>query len=327
MPDTRNDLLRVLHAIPDSTQHQLAERMDINVRTVRRHVCDLGKSGDVLVSRDGHRNRYRLSPGTHPIPPVPQLTELEAEALTVAAQAGLGLLRPTPFAGHIERAVEKLERAWLQEVFSFEPESEADYWSFDIGAGPLAAFDEGIFRTLLEAARGRRPVLAAYYTASRRVVSDGRRLHPLGFWVWNGTWMLAAYCCKSERVKDFAVAGFRDANALDDETFDRPAGFDLHAHTRGRFGSLAGNEKQEVRLSVDANAAPYFRRKRYHASQTIEAEHEDGSIDIHFEVEGLEDISAWVLSWGPKVMVLEPEELVERVAETHRSAAGRYEDE
>ena len=323
--DTRSALLVLLGAGAELTQDDLSRRLGISVRTVRRHLTALAREGLVTSRRDGLLKRFRLDPRGRPLPPLSmRLTEAEAEALTVAALAARALLAPTPFATPLAAVARSLEQAWLAEAFSFEPETESNLWDFEGHAGPVAPFDQVLFRTLLTAVRERIPIEAAYYTASRQHLSTGRRLHPLGFHVRGGSWLLAAWCCRDYRVKDFALPGFRSVRLLTGMHFDPPKDFDLHLYARDRFRAVAGDDVHLVRLLVTPEAAPYFHRKAYHPTQQIEAEHPDGSAVVSFEVEGLDDVAAWCLSWGAKLRVLEPPALVERVVGALREAARRY---
>ncbi len=325
MTATRRALLDLLAARSGQTQTELAKRARVSTRTARRHLRALVKEGTVLVEADGPACRYHLAPHASPAAPLPPLTEGEAEALSVAALAARPLLAPTPLAPALDAAAARLRRAWLADVFSFEPEAEAALWSFDGAAGgetpPAAAT---LFRDLLRAVRDQNPIIADYFTASRGVLSRGRRLHPLGFLVRNGAWIVAAYDPAKGRPLDFALAGFRAVTRLEDEHAPRPEGFDLHAYARDRFGALAGDAVHEVRLLVEVEAVPYFERKTYNPTQQIEERRLDGRAVVSFEVEGLESVASWCLSWGPKLRVLAPTELAARVAEAHREAAARY---
>lgn len=324
--DKQRALLVFLARHGEASQALLAEHLDVTDRTVRRHLTHLEQQGLVTCSRRQRVKRYRLAPGAHEslVEPL-ALTEHEMQALAVAVLAARGLLAPTPFASALETAADKLERDWLVRAFSFEAEDEAGHWQFSeaTGGAPLP-FDRSCFETLLRAVRERHPVEAVYFTASRQARST-RRLHPLGFLVHSGSWMLAAYCVRDRRVKDFALPGFEAVRMLDAETFEPPAGFSLDEHGRDRFGALAG-EPDLVRLHVAAEAVPYFRRKHYNPTQQIDEERADGSAVVSFEAGGLDSIASWVLSWGPKVRVLEPEALAETVAEAARAAATLYSD-
>lgn len=332
MPDTRDALLALLHAFPNLSQQEVARRLGVSERTARRHLAELVEEGTILVTPDGPARRYRLADHAYPAPALPRFIEAEAEALSVAALAARDLLAPTPLAGALDRAAHKLRRAWLTDVFSFEPETDPALWSFDGAAGgqPPSA-EPALFRALLEAARYQNPVRADYYTASRDALTHGRRLAPLGFFVRSGAWLVAALDLDAHptkgrrpRVKDFALAGFRRVERLESEVVPRPADFDLTLYTRDRFGALDG-EVEEIRLLVEPEAVPAFRRKRYNPTQQLEEERADGRAVVSFEAGGLDAVKAWCLSWGAKIQVLAPPELAAQVAEAHRAAAARYE--
>lgn len=325
MPDTRADLLALLAARPGLAQHELAGRIGVSTRTARRHLDTLARAGDVVVTTDGPTRRYRLADHAQPAVGLPVLTEAEVEALSVAALAARSVLAPTPLAGPLDAAAEKLRRAGLADVTTFESDMEPGLWDFEEPAGPPEPFDPDAFRALLVAVRTRTPVLADYYTASRQALSTGRRLHPLGFLVRAGAWLLIAHDPARVATLDFALGGFRAVRPGGTEPFDLPSGFDLHLHARDRFRALAGAEAYVVRFLVEPEAAPYFERRAYVQTQQIEENRPDGRLVVSFDVEGLDDVAAWALSWGPKVRVLEPPTLVERVVEAHRKAIACYE--
>lgn len=225
MPDTRRDLLDLLAVRSGLSQSEIAARASISTRTARRHLTELAREGTVLVSADGPTRRYRLADHAQPIAPAPQLTEPEMETLSVAALAARPLLAPTPLAAALDAAAAKLRRAWLAEVFSFEPDTDPALWSFDGAAGGQApAVDPVLFRALLGAVREQNPIRADYYTASRATLTTGRRLAPLGFLVRSGAWLVAASDLDAAPgedgpapVKDFALAGFRSVERLEEE--------------------------------------------------------------------------------------------------------------
>jgi proteasome accessory factor B len=61
----------------------------------------------------------------------------------------------------------------------------------------------------------------------------------------------------------------------------------------------------------------------WHRSQRIE-HRPDGSIDFHARVDGIGEISWWILGYGDQVEVLDPPELRTRIAETVSRMAAIY---
>jgi predicted DNA-binding transcriptional regulator YafY len=50
----------------------------------------------------------------------------------------------------------------------------------------------------------------------------------------------------------------------------------------------------------------------------------DGSLIFEAEVAGTEEIKVWVMSWGAKAMVLEPESLREEIGGESEALLGKY---
>lgn len=330
MANTRSELLTTLAARPGQSQRELAQRTGASTRTVRRHLGVLVGEGLVRFDEDGSAHRYALTERAQASQSaLPVFSEGEVEALSVAIEAAGSLLASTPLGRSLESAARKLRREWERTVILFDAESEPGKWSFDGAAGGASVPAEpAVFDALLHAARAGEVVRASYYTASRGVLTHGRRLAPLGFLVRGGAWMVAAVDLDSRSsplpVKDFALPGFRTVEVTG-EIAAAPAGFDLEDHGRDRFGALDG-EVEEVRLIVEAEAAAAFRRKQYSPTQQIEQERADGRLVVSFEVSGLDAVRAWVLSWGGKVRVVAPESLVSAVREAHRRGLDRYEE-
>ena len=77
---------------------------------------------------------------------------------------------------------------------------------------------------------------------------------------------------------------------------------------------------------MESGRAVYFRRRRYHPTQAL-AERPDGSLVATYRVPGgaaLDEVRAFVASWGPHVTVEAPAELAMRLAEDARAVAAAY---
>lgn len=188
-----------------------------------------------------------------------------------------------------------------------------------------------MFETLAEAIDERRSVRINYRTASTGRFWEGRKIDPLVMAAPGSSWLCAAYCHEREALRDFALAGIKAITPCNPEEeqaiFDPLKGFDPELYFRDRFRALAGDEVRVVRLLVESDRAPYFRRKRYHPTQVIEEapeERSDGRMIVSYEVAGLKDVTAWVRSWGPGVKVLDPPELAGRIAADAKATRARY---
>src|SRR5215467_1410948 len=100
-------LLELLQSRPGRTAAQLAERLEVDARSVRRYVTMLQDMGMPIVAERGRYGGYRLLPG-YKLPPL-MLSNDEAIAVTLGLLAAdrLGLAGAVPAARSEERRVGK----------------------------------------------------------------------------------------------------------------------------------------------------------------------------------------------------------------------------
>ena len=72
------------------------------------------------------------------------------------------------------------------------------------------------------------------------------------------------------------------------------------------------DELHTVRVRISAGWARWVGEKIWHESQKAK-QNSDGSLELSFQIAGLDEIKRWILSFGPECQVLEPEKLKEMV--------------
>jgi len=161
-----------------------------------------------------------------------------------------------------------------------------------------------------------RRVRLRYRRTLDRVVD--RLIEPYGLVCKAGTWYLLAGVRGEPRV--YRVSRIEDAE-MSDETFERPAGFDLRsawAAQVGRFKAF-GPERVSVKVRVDPEVSGPF--TRVIGDQIIERL-SDGVVVIDFPVSEAAD--SLLAPFGRSVEVLEPQEIRRRLAEIGRQLAVLY---
>ncbi|MCS3940332.1 putative DNA-binding transcriptional regulator YafY [Salinibacter ruber] len=308
--DTKETLRRLLSQGREMTLDEMRRHLDVSRRQVRRLLDALDEEGGGVRERwDDGTKRFSLDPEARSLQSRPiELKERELQALTVAASAAQAILHPTPFDNGLREAVQKL-LATAGPTYSFEPEFQEKVWHFETGAA--SNIEPEVFWTVVQAASRQETLAIDYYSASSGEHSSGRKVDPLVIAEQSGSWLVAAYCHEKQRVLDFSLPAIEAADTTG-TGFSRPAEFDRIDHFESRFSALKGEEMKEVVLHVNAGKAEYFERKTYHPSQ-LEKELESGDLEVHFKVSNLDDIAAFVRSWGPHVRVRRPESLAERI--------------
>jgi predicted DNA-binding transcriptional regulator YafY len=186
-------LLELLQSGGVRTAAELADRLDVDVRTVRRYVEHLLDLGIPVESIRGRYGGYRLSRG-YRLPPL-MLSDDEALAVLLGLVAGRrsGLTAPLGVAG--ETASAKIRRV-LPPRLGDRLQAVLDSVAFtgppDIAGAPdrAVAPDATVLLTIADAVAHHRPITAAY--TDRDGARTDRTLHPYGIVSHRQRWYVRA---------------------------------------------------------------------------------------------------------------------------------------
>ncbi len=334
LPPTARRLRSLFDRDERLTRRAMAERLGCDPRHARRLVQRLRAAGLPVADEPDPANprakRFFL-PAEHQRRGL-VLDGLDEEALlalTVAAEAAAAALAGTPLEAPLRRGFGALLAATADldaadELFTFDPQAEAAHWHF--GALRTAPPDPAVFTPLNRAKRERRRIRMDYVN-KRGKRSFGREVDPLVVAPVRNRWYLIAYCHTRRAVRDFSFARISNVRPVE-RYFAPPEGFDARTYFAGRFGVFEGGPPVEVRLRVHPRCAVHFRSHRYHPSQAIE-ERADGGLDVTYRAPGgdaLDEVRAFVASWGPAVLALSPPELADRLAADAAEAVQAYQN-
>ncbi|MGW3077950.1 MULTISPECIES: helix-turn-helix transcriptional regulator [unclassified Kitasatospora] len=288
------------------TARQLAEELEVSVRTVYRDVEALAASGVPLYGDAGHAGGYRLVDGYRTR--LTGLTADEAQAAFLAALPGaaaeLGLGEALAAARLKLRAALPAElredAGRIQERFLLD----APGWYGEPDRTPhLAAVAAAVWE---------RRSLLLRYRRWRAPEEIERRVEPYGLVLKAGRWYLVAAGPTGMRTyRVDQIVGLCDLA----EEFTVPADFDLAAHWTGYladFRARLHTGEALVRLTPEG-----ARRLGVPAGG-------DGWTEARVPIESVDHAHGEFLRLGADVEVLEPAELRDRVAATVRALAARY---
>lgn len=311
-------LLLLLQARGGMTAAELAEELEVSVRTIHRDVEALGAAGVPVYAERGPHGGIRLVDGYRTR--LTGMTSDEAEALFLsglpgpAAELGLGTVvassrlkvlaaLPTEMRG---RATRLLERFHLDAAGWFRAGEPVPH---------LADIAECVWE-------GRQ--LEIDYDRGDRLVT--RVLDPLGLVLKAGTWYLVA--AHDDQLRTYRISRVRGSAALEEKA-RRPAGFDLASYWTE---SIATYESQQPRIEVTVR----FRRE---ASRQLEDLLDGATLASAVELED-PDPAAWrrlrvtmdwprevagrLLAMGGALEVLGPPELREDLAALAAEVAALY---
>ncbi len=197
---------------------ELAARLEVNTRTVRRYITMLQDLGFPIEAERGRHGFYRLRPGFK-LPPL-MFTDEEALALTLGLLAvrRLGLTVAAPA---VEGALAKIERI-LPQMLQDRVRAVQETLSLTFPPYNVNTSSE-ILLTLCTAAQLERRVFLRYQawesTASEREVDVYGLVYRGGYWYSVG------YCHLRHDLRVFRLDRIDQAE-MRDETFTRPLDFD-----------------------------------------------------------------------------------------------------
>ena len=226
---------------------ELAERLEVDLRTVRRYVMMLQDLGIPVEGERGRAGGYRLRAG-YKLPPL-MLTDDEALAVTLGLLAArrLGMAVTAPAVeGALAKVERVLPRALRQRIGAVQETVAIDL--VPSAAAPASA----VVVALSEAAQRGRRVWLRYAAASGEETE--RALDPYGLVYLTGRWYVAGHCHLRQALRTFRLDRIAAVEPRP-ETFARPADFDSLAYVQRTLATMPGTWQVEVLLHTDLEDA------------------------------------------------------------------------
>ena len=235
-------VLELLQSRPQLSGQELAQRLEVSPRTVRRYISMLQELGIPVEADRGRHGAYRLAPGFK-LPPL-MLNEDEALALILGLRLAHRLSLPVEGAA-VEGALAKVERvmpAALRE--RVQAVQSALVVHLDSPYAPPASV---VVLLLTGAVQQRRRVRLRYRSAEK--AETEREVDPYGVVYYSGRWFLAGYCRLRQALRTFRLDRVTAAELVAG-TFTRPPDFDALAFVIEALATSPGTYAVEVLLRL-----------------------------------------------------------------------------
>ncbi|MEM7332535.1 MAG: YafY family protein [Chloroflexota bacterium] len=248
-------ILGLLQAYPLLSGPELARRLEVDVRTVRRYIMMLQDMGIPIETTRGPGGGYSLRPG-YKLPPL-MFSEEEAAAIvlgllgsawleidqsTVAIEGALAkILRVLP-----HHAREQLTAVTAHTIFS--PHEHAAHPNTDL------------MLQLSEAAQQQKRIKLTYISQKDKITK--RMIEPYSLAGWWGVWYLVAFCCLRQDYRLFRLDRMSDVQTLQ-QVFVRKEKFDSQAYVINQLGQVSDGwhikiEFADSKQAVQAKFPEYF---------------------------------------------------------------------
>jgi len=247
-PTTR--VLAVLELLQSQAQvggAELADRVGVDRRTLRRYIATLEEMGIPITTEQGRYGGYKLVPGFK-LPPM-MFTDEEAQALSLGliAARGLGLADAAPAIESVQAKLDRVLPSAPKKTIAALRESVA----LQTG-GIRATADARLLRVLSESAQARRTATLRYRAADGTLTSRDFNVYGLVF--RSGRWYVIGFCLLRFGLRTLRLDRVAHADATERD-FTRPDGFDAGEYLNKALATLPRGTPTELLLFTDMECA------------------------------------------------------------------------
>lgn len=247
MPHPASRVLAVLELLQSRGRisgPELAQRISVDVRTLRRYIVLLEELGIPITTERGRHGAYMLVAGFK-LPPM-MFTDAEALALSMGL---LAIRRLGLHAGEssLESAQAKLERV-MPDPLKRRLRAVESTVSIESPSVPAGRADTTVLMLLTHAAHAKERVHLRYRSAQAEETERDFDAYGLGF--RGGAWYAVGMCHLRHGVRGFRVDRILDVQPLS-MRFTRPRDFDVLEWLNRTIATLPRAHRVEVLLHTD----------------------------------------------------------------------------
>jgi predicted DNA-binding transcriptional regulator YafY len=289
-------VLELLQAHKRISGPELAARLEVDVRSIRRYILMLQDLGIPIESETGRHGGYSLRPGFK----LPPLMFSDDEALAVslgllaARQIGLAAAAPA-----IEGALAKIERVL---PLALQSQVRATYQELAIAFQPVQSqISSSLLSQLAKACNQQHQV--EFYYASARSEALMRRVDLYGVACYEAQWYAVGYCHLRQAVRVFRIDRISQLS-VSPQRFERPHEFDTIAYLAHSFASIPDRWQIEVLLE---SSIEQIRSRLPHSLVLLEPC--DHGVILRASLPELKPIARLLLQFGCPIHIRQPTEL------------------
>src|SRR5262245_2449351 len=302
-------VLSLLQAHGRMSGAELAQRLEVNVRTLRRYIIMLQDLGIPIEAERGRNGAYVLSAGFK-LPPM-MFTNEESIALTVGLISARRLnLADTDRA--VESALAKLERL-MQLYLKSRVRALTETITLDPNSAPSTPPSEVVLTAMSSAAQLQQRVHIHYH--ANHGEDTERDFDPYGLTYYLQRWYAVGYCHIRQDLRSFRLDRITQINTVN-VNFERPEHFDPLAYLMQAITIMPRKYGFELLLKTDIETA---HKEVFDVLGILETD-KDGVI-MRGSVEDLDWLARQISIFSFDFVIREPEALKEEVKKHAASLA------
>jgi len=209
-------ILWMLSSNKKITAKQIAEKLELNIRTVYRYIDALITSGVPILSDSGHNGGYSLINDFHQAPLVFDIEEKKALLYATAHAKDSGF----PFNDALDRAIEKIK------LYSTEEQGRIlnrYIEGFEVANQHIGPELKVLLEAITLSIASEQSIEMTYRTKNEEH-HQTRMIDPYGILYWTNRWYLVGFCHLRGEIRSFRVDRIIKMNGTE-LTFVRPKDF------------------------------------------------------------------------------------------------------
>jgi predicted DNA-binding transcriptional regulator YafY len=298
-PTTR--ILAVLELLQANGQMggaELAERLGVDRRTIRRYITALEDIGVPIVTEQGRYGGYRLVAGFK-LPPM-MFTDEEtfAVSLGLVAASQLGLTNAAPAIASVQAKLERVMPAKLKRRVRGISETTQV-----ILPRREPSRDDRALETLTRATEAMRTVGLIYHSPQHDQIE--RRIDPYGLVFQQGRWYAVGFCHLRGAMRSFRLDRISGVHLLD-ATFIRPPHFNAADFLSESLSSWGPTHEVSLVLHIDHVVSADVENRFFCTGPFEEV---DGGLLLTTRTDSFEWFAYWLAQLPFRFTVLKPDGL------------------
>lgn len=284
---------------------EMADRYEISERTIYRDLKSLQESGVPIACEPGRG--YYIVRGYH-LPPV-MFSKEEAAAL-LAGERVMQKWNDTALIKSYHSALDKIRAVLSPDEKEYLDTMDRHIHAFNFYDDYKISTDPEVFGFLQNAIFQKDVIFINYHTPYKEE-STNRDVEPLGLFLMENYWYLAAWCRLRNDYRMFRIDRIAQYHRSKVKFVEN------NAHSLKEFYDRSLHKERDLHPVVvrfDKSMIRYIGDQKYYHGLMSEAEVENG-VEMTFLCPSYEYFSRWLLMWGGSFEVLEPEQVKERVKE------------
>jgi len=299
-------ILWLLKSKKQVTAKELAEQLEISIRTVYRYIDALCASGVPIISDAGHNGGYSLLNEFTKVPLFFNLDEQKAlvHAAKFAIDAGY------PFSETLDEAIAKLKMYTNEEQLNH---INSHLRGFEVIHPTVEPSLKSILQELEIAVADSFRLFIVYHKEGANE-PQARHIDPYGLVYWKGKWYTVAYCHLREEIRSFRIDRIQSLTKTD-KSFDRPLEFSARSFFLKDLLPDASQHEKLISVRIEGNAHALDDLCQHWLFNHALIERKNNQVHFKVEKESIHSfVPYFLLPYGKSITILEPALLQDKLA-------------